>query len=94
MKLLETKEQLTLNELLRIAYEYGNDNADMPTDRECVEKEFSEWIETTKPLFKKLIIPRVSSNEVKFKFNEFISKQKDIDSEFVDIVNDNFWDLL
>ena len=27
MKLLETKEQLTLNDLLRIAYEYGNDTS-------------------------------------------------------------------
>ena len=62
MKLLETKEQLTLNELLRIAYEYGNDNADMPTDSESVEQEFSEWIESSKHLFKKLIIPRVSGS--------------------------------
>ena len=59
MKLLETKEQLTLNELLRIAYEYGNDNAEIPTDSESVEKEFSEWIKTTGYLFKKLIIPHV-----------------------------------
>jgi hypothetical protein len=58
MKLLETKEHLTLDELLRIAYEHGNDNADMPADSESVGKEFSEWIDTAKPLLKKLIIPR------------------------------------
>jgi len=31
---------------------------------------------------------------VKSKFNNFISEQKNIDPEFVEIVNDNFWDLL
>ena len=36
----------------------------------------------------------VSSNEEKLKFNEFVNKQQDLDSEFVKIVNDNFWDLL
>lgn len=41
-----------------------------------------------------LTIQRVSSNEVKLKFNDFINKQQDLDSEFVKIVNDNFWDLL
>jgi hypothetical protein len=59
MKLLECKDQLTINELLRIAFEYGNDNADMPTSSEGVEDGFSEWIETTEPLFKKLILPHV-----------------------------------
>ena len=54
MKLLETKEQLTLNELLRIAYEYGNDNADMPADSENVEQDFSKWIESSAHLFKKI----------------------------------------
>ena len=57
MKLLEAKEQLTLNELLRIAYEYGNDNAYLPADKECVDNEFAEWLGTNKLLFKKLIIP-------------------------------------
>ena len=66
MKLLETKEQLTLNELLRIAYEYGNDNADMPTDSENVDKEFSEWVESNEHLFKKLIIPHVSKRSELF----------------------------
>lgn len=61
MKLLESKEELTLNELLRIAYEYGNDGAQMPEDSDTVDKEFSEWLETAKPLFKKLTIPRVSN---------------------------------
>lgn len=60
MKLLETKEQLTLKELMRIAYEYGNDNADMPTDNECVEKEFNEWIKGADHLLEKLILPSVS----------------------------------
>ena len=41
-----------------------------------------------------LSIDSVSSNEVKLKFNEFANKQQDLDSEFVKIVNDNFWDLL
>lgn len=59
MLLLETQEKLTLNELLRIAYEYGNNNADMPTTHECVEKEFNEWIDSSSSLFKKLIIPDV-----------------------------------
>ncbi len=27
------------------------------------------------------------------RLRQFFSKQKDIDPEFVDIVNDNFWDL-
>lgn len=44
--------------------------------------------------YKALLIPRVSSSEAKLKFNEFASKQQDLDSEFVKIVNDNFWDLL
>lgn len=61
MKLLETKEQLTLNELLRIAYEYGNDNAIQPEDEHSlIDEEFSEWIKGSEHLFKKLIIPRVS----------------------------------
>lgn len=55
MKLLETKEKLTLKELLRIAYEYGNDNADMPTDSGSVETEFNEWIDNSNHLFKKLV---------------------------------------
>lgn len=59
MLLLETKEQLTLNELLRIAYEYGNNNADMPTDSKAVEHEFREWINSSKHLFKKLTLPVV-----------------------------------
>jgi len=67
MKLLETKEQLTLIDLLRIAYEYGNDNADMPTDSESVEKEFNRWIETTVPLFKKLIMPTFSQQNEQLK---------------------------
>ena len=41
-----------------------------------------------------LLIQRVSSSEAKLKFNEFASKQQDLDNEFVKIVNDNFWDLL
>ena len=45
-------------------------------------------------LSKQLLIHGVSSSEVKLKFNEFASKQQDLDSEFVKIVNDNFWDLL
>ena len=56
MILLETKEQLTLTELLRIAYEYGNQNAINPEDDfEIIEKEFNEWIGGSKDLFKKLI---------------------------------------
>lgn len=43
---------------------------------------------------KALHISGVSSSEVKLKFNDFLSKQKDLDNEFVKIVNDNFWDLL
>jgi hypothetical protein len=56
MKLLETKEQLTINELLRIAYEYGNDIADMPTNRDCVEEGFNEWINGNEHLLKKLTL--------------------------------------
>ena len=59
MKLLETKSELTINELLRIAYEYGNDSADMPADSETVEKEFNEWVESSQNLIKKLILPLV-----------------------------------
>ena len=43
---------------------------------------------------KKLNLQNVSNNEVKLKFNEFANKQQNLDSEFVKIVNDNFWDLL
>ena len=35
-----------------------------------------------------------SRKEIENKFNEFISNQQDIDSEFVQIFNDNFWKLL
>lgn len=42
----------------------------------------------------KLPIHNVSSSEVKLKFNEFANNQQDWDSEFIKIVNDNFWDLL
>ena len=34
------------------------------------------------------------NNQAKLKFNEFANKQQDLDSEFVKIVNDNFWDLI
>jgi len=44
--------------------------------------------------YKALLIQRVSSSEAKLKFNDFVNKQQDLDSEFVKIVNDNFWDLL
>ena len=91
MKLLETKEQLTLNELLRIAYEYGNDNADMPADSETVAEEFSEWIETTTPLFKKLIIPVVvgRSEQLRadlYRFRNMFCQNVDLSSidEYVD----------
>lgn len=63
MLLLETKKQLTLNELLRIAYEYGNNNSDMPTCSEVVEHEFSEWINGSEQLFKKLTLHDVVVNE-------------------------------
>lgn len=57
MLLLETKENLTLNELLRISYEYGNQNAGRPEDNpEIIDKEFKEWIDGSKELVKKLII--------------------------------------
>lgn len=46
------------------------------------------------PEIKQLLIHSVGSNEVKLKFNEFANKQQDLDSEFVKIVNDNFWDLI
>jgi hypothetical protein len=32
--------------------------------------------------------------EIKTKFSEFIANQKDVPSEFVQIVNDNFWKLV
>ena len=50
--------------------------------------DYVKWLE------QQLSIQLVSGNEVKLKFNEFASKQQDLDSEFVKIVNDNFWDLL
>ena len=53
-----------------------------------------DYIEYANILVKNLILHGVSSNEVKLKFNEFVNKQQDLDSEFVKIVNDNFWDLL
>ena len=64
MKLLECKDKLTINELLQIAFEYGNDNADMPADSESVTESFNEWIKSNDYLFKKLILPQVSNNEV------------------------------
>lgn len=33
-------------------------------------------------------------SDVRSKFNKFIREQKDIPSEYVDIINKNFWDLL
>jgi len=38
-------------------------------------------------------ITKLSIPIVKQKFSDFIAKQKNIDQEFVDIVNENFWDL-
>ena len=64
MKLLECKDKLTINELLQIAFEYGNDNADMPADSESITESFNEWIKSNDDLFKKLILPHVSNNEV------------------------------
>ena len=36
----------------------------------------------------------MAENNLKRKFKEFIEKQKDLDPEFVNIVNENFWELL
>ena len=56
MKLLETKEKLTLIELLRIAYEYGNDNAIRPEDDyKVVNEEFAEWVNEKEELLGKLV---------------------------------------
>ena len=63
MKLLECKDKLTINELLQIAFEYGNDNADMPADSESITESFNEWIKSNDELFKKLILPQVSKCE-------------------------------
>lgn len=50
--------------------------------------EYVLWLEN------QILTHRINNNEVKFKFNEFINKQQDLDSNFVKIVNDNFWDLI
>ena len=61
MKLLECKDKLTINELLQIAFEYGNDNSDMPADSESITESFNEWLKENDDLFKKLILPPVSN---------------------------------
>ena len=63
MKLLECKDKLTINELLQIAFEYGNDNADMPADSDSITESFNEWLKSNDDLFKKLILPQVSKCE-------------------------------
>ena len=70
MYILETKNTLTLNDLLKIAYHDGNSNADIPTDSEFMEKEFSEWINEKQHLFKKLILDDVNN---KLEFGENIN---------------------
>ena len=74
MKLLECKDKLTINELLQIAFEYGNDNADMPADSESITESFNEWIKSNDDLFKKLILPHVSNNEVAVCDHKIIKK--------------------
>ena len=63
MKLLECKDKLTINELLQIAFEYGNDNADMPADSDSITESFNEWLKSNDDLFKKLILPQVSKSD-------------------------------
>ena len=78
---------MSIEEIIKMAHNYG-----------CLyESTLSEvYSEETllKDLKKQLTIHVVSSGEAKLKFNEFANKQQDLDSEFVKIVNVNFWDLL
>ena len=99
MKLLECKDKLTINELLQIAFEYGNDNSDMPADSESITESFNEWLKSNDDLFKKLILPQVSKcedveREALAKLSKWAVSQKDCPSEFQDIVNKEFWNLI
>lgn len=67
-------------------------NGDYHKNLKLLTKDLDKLIKSAKN--EQLLIHSVSSNEVKLKFNEFANKQQDLDSEFVKIVNDNFWDLL
>lgn len=98
MKLLECKDKLTINELLQIAFEYGNDNSDMPADSESITESFNEWLKENDDLFKKLILPHVSKSvdverEALLKLKQFVANQQDLPEDINQIVNDNFWEL-
>ncbi len=55
MNILEMKDELTLDQLLEIAYYYGNNNSIMPEDnKETIDKEFKEWINSSNKLVEKL----------------------------------------
>ena len=80
---------MNIQKRLQIEFEfYGDEQMSANTALKIINNIFEE------AQAEQLTLTDVGSNEVKLKFNEFANKQQGLDSEFVKIVNVNFWDLL
>lgn len=80
---------MNIQKRLQIEFEfYGDEQMSANTALKIINNIFEE------AQAEQLTLTDVGSNEVKLKFNEFANKQQGLDSEFIKIVNDNFWDLL
>lgn len=78
MNILETKDKLTIKELLKIAYAYGNNNSVMPeSDGETLDEEFDEWFSVCKSnLLNKLVSNDIVRSEysIVVRLDELIEK--------------------